>query len=234
MKEAVHDMYIRGKSHFDRGEFKEARECFEMVLQQEPNLAEVHSKLGMIYHAADNFQKASKAFRRALEINPNYTEAALNLVITLNESGRFEEAEESFKKAAKVVQTSNFSVDPFIQGKLAGKHIDIGDAYVEIGWFDEALHEYNMALKLRPESGEILTKMGLAYREKGDLNQAIQFLRKAKSINPSYVPVLLHLGLTFYKQGKKALAIEEWNAANKIDPDSKEAATFLRLVQDPE
>jgi len=48
MKEAVQEMYIRGKTHFSHGEFEEARKCFEMVLEQEEKLAEVHSKLGMI------------------------------------------------------------------------------------------------------------------------------------------------------------------------------------------
>jgi tetratricopeptide (TPR) repeat protein len=232
MKEAVHDMYIRGKMHFSHGEYDEAQQCFEMVLGQEPNLAELHSKLGMIYHEEGKFQKASDSFRSALRINPHYTEASLNLVITLNESGLFEEAEKVFKKAAKVVQTSHQSIDPFVQGKLAGMHIDTGDAYNEIGWYDEAIHEYNMALKMRPKSVEVLTKIGLSNREKGDLDSAVQYLNKAKAVNPTHVPVLLNLGLTYYKQGKKYLAIEEWHSAKKLAPESKEAATFLHLVEE--
>ncbi|MEK6776679.1 MAG: tetratricopeptide repeat protein [bacterium] len=231
MKEAVHDMYIRGKLHFTHGDFEEARKCFEMVLEQEPNLAEVHNKLGMIYHADGKFSKASSAFRKAVEINPNYTEAALNLVISLNESGKFEEAEAVFKKAASVVQASPYFIDPFIQGKLAGMHVETGDAYNEIGWFNEANHEYNMALKMRPNSMEVLTKIGLAYREKGDLNSAVKYLLQAKTVNPAYAPVLLHLGLTYHKQGKKDLAIEEWRAVQRLDPNNREAATFLRLVE---
>lgn len=234
MKKAVHDIYIRGRQHFNHDEYSEARRCFEMVLEHEPRLAEVHSKLGIIHHADGKFQKASDSFRKALEINPNYTEAALNLVISLNESGHFDEAEEAFKKAATVVQNAALSIDPFIKGKLAGMHIETGDAYSEIGWYNEAIHEYNMALKMRPDSVEVLTKMGLAHREKGDLQNAIYYLNQAKAFNTSYVPVLLHLGLTYYKQGKKELAIEEWHSAKKIDPDSKEAITLLRLVEDKE
>lgn len=231
MKEAVHDTYVKGQVHFKHGEFDEARQCFEMVLEQEPHLAEVHSKLGVIYHSDGKFQKASKAFRRALELNPNYTEAALNLVITLNESGKFAEAEDAFNRAANVVQTASLSLDPFIKGKLAGMHVETADAYNAISWFNEAIHEYNMALKMRPDSVEILTKLGLSHREKGDLNGAIHYLKQAKDFNPSYVPVLLHLGLTFFKQGRRDLAIAEWRLALKSNPDSKEASTFLRLVE---
>jgi tetratricopeptide (TPR) repeat protein len=231
MKEAIHDLYIKGKLHFKHGEYDEARQCFELVLGQAPHLAEVHSKLGTIYHADGKFSKASDAFRRALEINPNYTEAALNLVITLNESGKFEEAEKIFHEAADVVQGASLSVDPFVKGKLAGMHVDIGDAYNEIGWFNEAIHEYNMALNMRPDSIEVLTKIGLAHREKGDMNSAIRYLLQAKALNPVYVPVLLHLGHTYYKQGRKDLAVEEWNAARRCEPENKEATTFLRLAQ---
>jgi tetratricopeptide (TPR) repeat protein len=230
MKEAVHDMIIRGKTHFDHGEFDPAKECFEMVLTQEPNLAEIHSKLGTIYHAEGKFQKASAAFRRALEINPNYTEAALNLVITLNENGRFEEAEEVFHNTAANVRTAALSLDPFIKGKLTGMHVGTGDAYNEIGWYDEAIHEYNMALKMRPDSIEVLMKIGLAHREKGDFNGAIRYFDQAKKLNPTYVPVLLHLGLTYYKQGKPDQAVAELQEARRINPANKEAATFLRLV----
>ncbi len=231
MKEAVHYMIVRGKMYFNHGEYDPARECFEMVLMQEPNLAEIHSKLGTIYHADGKFQKASEAFRRALEINPNYTEAALNLVITLNESGRFDEAEEVFHSTADNVRSAALSVDPFVKGKLAGMHVETGDAYNEIGWFDEAIHEYQMALKMRPDSIEVLMKIGLAHREKGDYNGALHYLAQAKKLNPAYIPALLHLGLTFYKQGRRDLAIEEFREAGRIDPAQQEAATLLRLVE---
>ncbi len=232
MKESVHEMYVRGTLYYDYGEFEKARMCFEGVCEQEPDLAEVHSKLGMIYHANGNFQKAAAAFRKALALNPNYTEAALNLVITLNESGRFDEAEEVFRRAADVVRTAPLSIDPFVKGKLAGMHVKTGDAYNEIGWFDEALQEYYLALKMRPDSIEILTKIGLAHRDKGELDRAIDYFQQAKSINSSYVSVLLHLGLTYYRQGRKDLAVREWKAARRIDPECKESATFLRLVEE--
>ena len=84
---------------------------------------------------------------------------------------------------------------------------------------------------MRPNSVEVLIKIGLAQREKGDLNSAVNYLQKAKSVNPAYVPVLLHLGLTYYKQGKKNLAVDEWHTVQRIDPQNREAATFLRLVE---
>jgi len=152
-------------------------------------------------------------------------------VICLNESGKFEEAEAVFKNAADIVQSAPYFIDPFVQGKLAGMHVETGDAYHEIGWFNEAIHEYLMALKMRPNSMEILIKIGLAHREKGDLNNAVKYLQQAKTVNPAYVPVFLHLGLTYYKQGKKDLAVEEWHTAQQIDPQNREASTFLRLVE---
>ncbi len=232
MKEAVHDLYLQGKHHFNHGDYDKARECLEMVLSHEPDLAEVHGKLGVIYHADGKFRKASPAFRRAIEIKPSYTEAALNLVISLNESGRFEEAEEVFRRAARIVQGASLSVDPFVRGKITGMHVETGDAYMEIGWFNEAIQEFGMALKLRPESTEVLTKLGLAHREKGEMNEAVHYLNRARSLNPGHIPVLLHLGLTYYRQGRMDLAIEEWNAAKRMDPECREAAVFLRLVDD--
>jgi len=231
MKESVHDMIVRGKLYFKQGEYDPARECFEMALTQEPNLAEIHSKLGTIYHADGKFQKATESFRRALDINPNYTEAALNLVITLNESGRFDEAEKVFHSTADNVKTAALSIDPFIKGKLTGMHVETGDAYNEIGWFDEAIHEYRMALKMRPDSIEVLMKIGLSHREKGDYKGALHYLEEAKKLNPLYIPVLLQRGLTFYKQGRQDLAVREFREAERIDPVHKETATFLRLVE---
>jgi TolB-like protein/DNA-binding winged helix-turn-helix (wHTH) protein/Tfp pilus assembly protein PilF len=69
-----------------------AEEYARKALAFEPDLAEAHASLGIVYAYTSRFPEAEAELRRAIELNPNYAMAhhwwALNLVYF----GRFEEA----------------------------------------------------------------------------------------------------------------------------------------------
>ncbi|MBI3812665.1 MAG: tetratricopeptide repeat protein [Nitrospirae bacterium] len=227
-------VYRAAQESFDDHRFDEAERLFLKLLDRNTRgYADVFNRLGLISVQKGQYELAAKYFEKALALNPKYTDASLNLVVTYNELRNFTEAERIFTQAAKVVRSEPASLDPFIQGKLANEHGKLGDAYYDLGRYDQALDEYQKAVALRPNFVDILTKIGTTLREKGDLDQAVGAFTKAKKSGPKYVPAYIHLGITYYAQGRRDLAIQEWKTAQKIDPANRAVQTYLNLAKKP-
>lgn len=231
MEQKLEDLYETGLAAFERRDYAVAEEAFAEVLKQKPNFADVLNKMGVIYNQTNRLDLAVKAFERALELNPCYTEAALNLAITYSEIGKYDRSREVFEKAARCSNVTPRAMDPFVQGKLANEHLRIGNIYYQMGLLDEAIEEYQKALRFSPNFADILTQLGIALRDKGRHDEAIKQFNLAKGINPHYIPARLHLGITYYSQGFFGLAEEEWREALNIDPTSPAVKTYLNFVK---
>jgi tetratricopeptide (TPR) repeat protein len=207
------------------------------MLRQNPRFADIQNKLGIIYNQTNRLGLAMEAFEKALAINPGYTEASLNLAITYSDLGKYEKAREVFERAAHFIEKAGKSVtatpgiDPFVRGKLADEHLRLGNMYCELRLLDEAIEEYQKALRLSPNFSDIITHLGIAYRDKGMYDEAIREFNHAKECNPRYIPARLHLGITYYSQGFYGLAEEEWREALVFDPDNSAVRTYLNFVK---
>lgn len=232
MPNDIHELYLRGRACFEKGLLEEAERIFAEVLQHHPHYAEVHNKLGLILYQKGALEKAVESFTRALAINPNYTEASLNLAVTYNELGRYDQAAAVVSRAAQIAHPAPHTVDPYILGKLANEHARLGEIYRELRLYPEAIEELHKALRYRPASVDILTKLGIVHRDQGAYDEAVASFTKAKEANPRYIPAWIHLGLTYYMKGLPGLAVQEWKGALQTDPSSEEARRYLRLVKD--
>ena len=182
--EQVHENYLLARKLYEKENFAEAEKLLEQLAGEAPFFADVFNKLGVIYHQRGAFGRAAKAFEKALELNPRYTEAALNLAVTYNNLGRYEKASAAFQNAARYTQTGTGALDPFIRGKLANQHADLGDIYFDLGLHAEAIEEYRKAVNLGPRFADLRTKLAVALREKGDFDSALVEFQEALKVNP--------------------------------------------------
>jgi len=234
MDSTLQELYDLGKKLYDEGKFSEAEPILKEVLNINPGYADVHNKLGIIANLQGELRKAADHFEKALELNPRYTEVSLNLAVTYNDLGEYKKAQEVFSMAAQIAHPDPNAMDPFIAGKLANEHFKLGNMYFEFNMNDEAIIEYQKAVKLHPRLPDIQTKLGMALRNKGLLEEAIVHFVKAKMINPKYGPAWVQLGLSYYMQGLAGLAFEEWQEALRKIPDLKEAENYLKLLKKEE
>ena len=231
MDQQIHELHERATQLFEEGKYAEAEPLLKNVISSNPKYADVHNKLGIIFHLKGHVRQAAEYFKKAIELNPNYTEASLNLAITYNDMGEFRKAQEIFSFAAQIAHPTPSAIDPFIAGKIANEHYKIGNIYLDFGMNDEAIEEYQKAIKLFPRLPDVHTKLGIALRNKGALEDAIIHFAKAKELNPHYGPAWIQLGLSYYMKGLAGLAFEEWENALRQIPDLKEAKTYLSLLK---
>jgi len=231
MTDNFEELYEQGMDAFNKRDYATAEHLFHRVLTINPRFADIQNKLGIIYNQTSRMELAAKAFEAALELNPGYTEASLNLAITCNNLGQYDKAREVFERAARFSNAGAGVIDPFIKGKLANEHLKVGAIYTDLRLLDEAIEEYEKALRLAPNFADIITRLGIALRDKGRFDEAISQFNRAKEVNSRFIPARVHLGLTYYARGFYGLAEEEWQEALKIDPNNAAVKTYLNFVK---
>ncbi len=229
MDDRLKQLMTLGKEHYQNHEYEKAERYLAEVVKQHRGFADVFNMLGVIYHDQGKFSQAQAAFEEALGINPQYTEAALNLAVTYNDLGRYQEAKEVYSKAMARLRAQPRSLDPYVRGKLANMHADLGEAYCSVALYDEAVREYQKALEMCPTFVDIRVRLGLTYRDRGDLESALREFEDARRGNPGYTPARVHLGLTLYSLGRREEACREWEEVLAREPDNKRVQLYLKL-----
>jgi tetratricopeptide (TPR) repeat protein len=233
MDAELKQLYDRGKELYEEGKYSEAEPLLKEVIRRNPKYADVLNKLGVIANLNGELRQAARYLEQALAINPNYTEASLNLAITYNAMGEFNEAAEVFSKAAQIAHPTPTALDPYVAGKIANEHYKLGNMYLDVNMYDEAIDEYQKAIKLQSHKGfaDVHTKLGVALRNKGLFDEAVSQLMKAKEINALYGQAWVQLGITYYMTGKYDLALAEWEEALRRMPGLKEAKTYIEFIK---
>ena len=237
MQTKLDDLYKQGMEAFDKGDYDKAERSFLELLVINPRFADIQNKMGIIYNQTNRLELAAKSFEKALEMNPGYTEASLNLAITYSDIGKYDKSREVFERAARFADmttdktSATAGIDPFVKGKLAAEHLRLGNMYYDLRLLDDAIEEYQKALRLSPNFADIITRLGIALRDKGHYDEAIREFARAKESNPRYIPARLHLGITYYSQGFYGLAEEEWREALVFDPNNAAVRTYLNFVK---
>src|SRR5262249_35441622 len=156
-----------GREYYRAHDFDAAESCLREVSERHPGLPDVWNMLGVIHHARGRMADAERSFEAAVKLNPGYTEAALNLAVTYNDLGKYREAREVYFRAMQRTRDEPRHLDPFVKGKLANLHADLGAAYAECMLWPEAVREYQNALALCPGVVDLRTRLPQVSRAMG-------------------------------------------------------------------
>ena len=102
-----------------------------------------------------------------------------------------------------------------------------GSALDSNGQLDEAIEQFQAALKLRPDYWEAQMNLGIAYGKKGRLDKAVEHLDTALRLNPRSASVRANLGNAYALMGYTDMAIEQFLATLQLDPGLFEAHVNL-------
>jgi tetratricopeptide (TPR) repeat protein len=223
-------MITVGKEAFNKQDYETAERCLKDVIKKKAVFPDLYNMLGLIYHERGKYGLAHKAFEKALELNPNYTEASLNLSVTYNDLGKYTEAKAVYTKAKKASTLEPGEIDPYLKGKLANLHFELGEIYRGINLYDDAINEFKKALFIRPTFVDIKTRLADTYREQGNIDKAIKEYIDAKKLGKNYSAISINLGISYYAQGKYQKARGEWEEVVMKDPNNKRAPMYLSLL----
>ena len=89
-------------------------------------------------------------------------------------------------------------------------HAEQGYKLAEQGRYDEAIKNYNEAIRLNPQDAKAYNNRGIAYYYLDHLERAIEDYDKAIRLNPEDAEAYYNWGFAYKLQGKKAEAIADF------------------------
>jgi len=112
----------------------------------------------------------------------------------------------------------------------ASSFIHLGNAYAGIGKHDEAKKQFEMALRLDPQSVVAKNNLGNALIRSGDYSEAAAYLLSALKDRPKDSLVLFNLGNTLLLRGRLTDAVSRYKEAIKIRPELAKAHSNLGVT----
>jgi len=96
-------------------------------------------------------------------------------------------------------------------------HYNLGNSYIDKGLVEEAMNEYNTAIRLNPNFVDSYISLGYCYYSGGKIEEGIAEYKKALKINPNLPDAYFNLGVIFIDKGQYSQALSYLEKAMKID-----------------
>lgn len=129
------------------------------------------------------------------------------------------------------------SVSVTEQSADAEAHLKRGEALAAAHKYDEAIAEYDIAIRLRPDYAEAYNDRGHSYHWKGGSgDRALADFTRAIELRPNYPTAYNNRGVVYMAGGHSAKAIPEFDRALELNPNFRNAYVNrgnarLRLLQ---
>ena len=176
------DMYaLLGKLYFVKEDYERARQCYEIILQTDPNdqLAADNLKLTMEVirqHGADYVSKLIEENRvdEAFALVNQLIEQEPNSAQLYNLLGRIYGEKKGDVDAAIPYLNKAIELDP----QFASAYENLGIAYATKGEFSKALQYLTQALAIEPDNKHIMSNIAMLYGNMGDKQKEQEFRKE--------------------------------------------------------
>ncbi len=126
------------------------------------------------------------------------------------------------------------SVEYYAEG-----HYEVGTTLLQLGRVQEAIDQYEWALRIKPDYGEPHENLGNALVQRGRVAAGIAHYEQALRLNPHYAEGHYNLGNALLQVGRVQEAIGHFEEAIRLKPDLPDAhhslgLAFVRLGRVPE
>jgi len=114
-------------------------------------------------------------------------------------------------------------------------HHDLGTAYKEMGLLDEAIEEFQQALRASADHLPTYELLGQVFMEKGEPEAAVNTLKRALSatweIEDDLIGIYYYLGRAFEEVGKPSDAVEYYDKVFALDINFADVTERLRTLR---
>jgi tetratricopeptide (TPR) repeat protein len=112
-----------------------------------------------------------------------------------------------------VIQTGRQLID-----RLATAYNNRGVAYRIKAQYDDAIKDFNEAIRFRPTFANAFNNRAVAYRYKGNLDHALEDYNQAIRLRPDYIPAFYNRALVLMDKGEYQRAIDDLGLVLQAEP----------------
>jgi len=106
----------------------------------------------------------------------------------------------------------------------------LGDELLKTGQVDEAIRQYQEAIRLKPRYADAHSNLGVAFLRQGRVDEAIRQYQEAIRLKPQYADAHYNLGIVLVKTGQMDEAIRQYREAIRLKPDYADACNNLGIA----
>lgn len=194
------------------GQWKESRETYEGIVRQHPDSALAYYGLGRVQSARGESESAVRSYLRAVNLSPGFGAAHYALALSYRDLGEREESQEQLFLFQRNRERKPPLQDPLLEAIAALEggyfHFYQGLKLQAKGQLQEAIAEYNQALRKDPLLWEVHANLILAYSALGQLDKAEEHYQAALKINPGVWETHHSFGLSLRGQGRNPFSAD--------------------------
>jgi tetratricopeptide (TPR) repeat protein len=172
------------------GHNEAALDFFSRAVATQPDNAEFHYNLGVVFQVLDRREDAAGSYRQALRSRPHHAESHNNLGLALMQLGQVEEATSHFRQALR------------IKPDYGEAHCNLGLAVRQLGELEDAVFHYRQTLRLQPDAPATWYNLGLALAALGKVDEAVAAQEQALRLGPNHGGAHLARSLLSLLQGR--------------------------------
>jgi Tfp pilus assembly protein PilF len=140
------------------------------------------------------------------------------LVLTRQQIGYWRDSEALFRHALDVTENND------------GAHNGLGIALDQKGQMEEAIHQFQEAIRLKPRYASAYCNLGIALNKNGQVDEAIRQFREAIRLKPDQAGAHYGLGIVLGRKGQMDEAINQYQQAIRLKPDYPKALNNLGIA----
>ena len=208
-----------GMAYAERGDTARAQEQFEMVIKLDPNNEQTTLvfNVGRVFEEQGMKDKALACYWEALKRWPGNPMIYSSIGKLLTSKGDYEEAATVYREGINY----RFNVWQL--------HAGLASTLTEMGRLQQAVVEYQIAVKLVPNS-ELYNNLAVLLAVQGNAEEAMQNYKEAIRYAPSNAEARYNLGNLLRSMGKPQEAAVEYEKAIKVTPNYTKAYGNLAVT----
>ncbi len=226
----------------------------EIILWQDtvaksPKKALVHNNLATAYMDAERLPEAERELALTLKLNPRQSDAYANLGHIQFRHKYWEKAIEEFDRAigfgsnksdtfyfaglSRIKQGAEAEAIPFLQKAASLQphkphyHLELGNAYRKLKYFDEALHEFLLTLTIQPNHPQAQNNIGVIFWNLKAYDKAEVAFQKALAMQHNLPEIHFNLANLYLRNKQYANAIPHLEQVLKLEPGHASARKLL-------
>jgi Tfp pilus assembly protein PilF/TolB-like protein len=166
------------------------------------------------YKSQDNIDNAIAEFQRAIAVDQNYAPAYAAMGLAYNTGFVWKNRDKDWVDKAKTACDRALALTPH----LAEGHTCLGNVFLSLGHYENAVQEFQRSLDLDHNSDETLSSLAAAYQKLGKASAAEDAYRKAVSLRPNYWRVYNTFGIFYLDQARYSDAADMFKKTIQLAP----------------
>jgi serine/threonine protein kinase/tetratricopeptide (TPR) repeat protein len=222
--EATYSIYVnRGVVRARAGKLPQAEEDFKLAIALRPDQYPAYAGLAGVYHQQKEYEEAFAQLSRAIEIAQRQESSALGLLFGQRARLQKDRRETAAALAdfEQAIQAPR-SPTPEAQSQLAHVHAERGLLLHSLQRYEEALADYETALKIQPDYTDAWRWRGSVLLALSRYPEAIQALDRCLDLGPPRAEAYRDRGLAREKLGNYSEGIADYCRALDLKADPAE------------